>query len=72
MFSILCMKESNICDRCEESAATVMCVECGKPYCDECSVEVHSRGKWATHTTYPKGQSPPPKVLFLLLFFCSY
>ena len=52
-------QSTGVCDRCEESTATLMCIECGKPYCDECNVEVHSRGKWSTHTTYAIGQSPP-------------
>lgn len=41
------------CDRCQIVNVEIFCKDCNKPYCTECSSEVHVRGKWAQHATTP-------------------
>jgi len=41
------------CDRCQIVNVEIFCKDCNKPYCAECSSEVHVRGKWAQHATTP-------------------
>ena len=46
-----------VCELCEEQPATVLCAECCKCYCDECSELVHRKGSKKGHKTeaIPKG-----------------
>lgn len=39
-----------VCVECESLYATRSCHQCGDPYCDECFIHVHGKGRKADHT----------------------
>ena len=48
------------CANCEEDAATVVCNECAKPYCDDCWEGCHRKGAKKKHTNVAIEGTPPP------------
>ncbi len=62
-----------LCDRCQQFAATLECVECGLPYCEECWNEVHSGTIF--HSVYVIIYSfiyPNVLLLILILYYYYY
>jgi B-box zinc finger len=49
--------EAAFCVECEDTLATVLCVECGDNYCDLCFDSQHRKGARAKHTKQPFGDS---------------
>ncbi|PRP89721.1 hypothetical protein PROFUN_00063 [Planoprotostelium fungivorum] len=45
---------SKSCSRCDEGEAMLMCHGCGDALlCPDCDVDLHKKGKWATHSRTP-------------------
>jgi hypothetical protein len=41
------------CSRCDEQQGVLYCIECAAVFCEACSVELHSKGKWKVHQVNP-------------------
>jgi hypothetical protein len=61
IFFISFQKEKSspiLCSRCEETKATVYCEDCGLPFCDGDSEDIHKKGKYKSHKRVPIGDAP--------------
>lgn len=41
---------SNLCSRCDDQESVLYCSECDAVFCEECSHDLHSKGRWKSHT----------------------
>ncbi|CAN0284755.1 unnamed protein product [Ectocarpus fasciculatus] len=66
-FQVWSRDSHGFCTECEDTRATVLCVECDEAYCSLCWAALHRRGERATHETIPLGSeeelAPPPEAL---------